>query len=216
MATLATIRQAVRDMLNEEYQGFYTNAKLNRIINKNYKKLAERLARRTNFYLKKATITTTAGTYLYSISGSTMIPVKQMIKVLDSTGSFLYEFNHQYVYPSDTASSASHYDVLGNQIALYPKPLTTGVTYTVWYHEIPTDLSSDSSTLSIPGGDAAETYLIDLVALDCQYMSGDMDMYSLTRQRLRDDGNSLWALFDTTSDIEAYIADGRLEAPITT
>lgn len=214
MATLSTIRQTVRDMLNEEYAGFFTDAKLNRTINRKYKSFAELLARRTNFYLKKYTLTTTSGTYLYTISGSTLMPIKDMVRVFDSYGYLLYKMDIKYSDTVTTAANASGFDVVGNQIAIYPTPTVTGTTYYVWYHEVPAELSGDSSTLSIPNGDVSESYLIDMVLMDCQYQSGDMDMYALTRQKLKDDGNKLWAMFDTTADVDVYEGDGRLEAPV--
>lgn len=214
MATLITIRQAVRDSLNEEYEGFYTNTKLNRVINRKYKALSELIARRCNFYLKRSNITTTAGIYLYTITSSTMMPVKEMVNIVDTTGQFLRKIGYEYVDGTITGSSATGFDVLGNQIALYPKPSVTGTVYTAIYHEVPTELSGDSSALSLPGGDLAEAVLIDMVLLECQYQSGDTEMYQVTRSRLKDDKNNLWALLDTTEHVTIDNGDFRLETVI--
>jgi hypothetical protein len=201
-------------MLNEEYEGFFDNTKLNRIINRKYKSFAELLSGRTNFYLKKSTITTTAGTYLYSISSSTLSPNKDSVKICDAYDAFLYPINFEYTPTTSSGALATGFDIVGNQIALYPIPSVTGTVYTVWYNEIPADLSGDSSTLSIPNGDIAESFLVSMILKDCQYQAGDMEMYALTRQQIRDDGNKLWSMFQKSRDIEVYHGDGRTEAPV--
>jgi len=127
MATLTTIRQAVRDQLNEQYGGFFTDTKLDRIINRCYQSVAEEIAKRSNAFLYRHTITTVAGTYLYALTrllGST-----DKIQVLNSNGTMLYQTDPSSVDITNTSSSASYFGLVGTNLALFPVPAVAGEKY---------------------------------------------------------------------------------------
>ena len=210
MATLATIRQAVRDRINEEYAGFFTDTKLNRIINRNYLSVAEEIAKRSDMYWTTDTITTTANTYLYSLTKSP-IGSPENIKVMDEDGYYLHEVNINMVDTSETSASADYYAWVGNKIALFPVPSVSSKTYTVVLHALPSELSTDASVLSLPYGQSAIDYLIACIVAECRYIEGDKDMYAVSRSMKKEARFELFYLIDGTKRITVDRGDYRYE-----
>ena len=205
MATLATIRQAVRDQINEAYGGFFTDTKLNRLINRCYLSVAEEVSKRGDFHQSRVDITTVSGTYLYAVTS--IILNTDKIGVLNSEGYLLQRIHLRDESMTETGASATAWALVGNSVALYPVPTVSGEVYTVVCDTLPATLTGDASTLSLPGGQAAEEYLIAMVVLKCRHVEGDADMISVAKADLKDARNALMSTIVRTGWVEQELFD---------
>jgi len=208
MATLTTIRQAVRDQLNEQYGGFFTDTKLDRIINRCYQTIAEDIAKRSNAFIFRHTITTVAGTYLYALTRP--LTSTDKIQVLNSSGTMLYQTDPSSVDITVTSSSSTYFGLVGASLALFPVPSTTGETYYAIYSSMPAALTT-GATLLLPFGQAAEEYLLYTILEQCKYIEGDVEMLSSTRALKKDARNALMATIDRTEQVYHDTGDFRYE-----
>jgi hypothetical protein len=160
MATLATVRQIVRDRLDEDTPRRWTNAQLNRWINEG----ARDIARRAECLQAKNTVSVSANAQTVSLSALTGLIKVNRVEWKGTGSSNVYALEYRDFNSMDavwwdqqdnTTSTPRHYTLIGHPpsltVQLYPIPSTSG-TLRVLYWKLPAEASADSDTVEVPDG----------------------------------------------------------------
>lgn len=198
MATLAQIRQLVRDRLDEETPRRWSNAQLNRWINEG----ARDVARRAECLQAKSTVAVTSGSQTVSLSTLTGLLKINRVEWKSTGSSNVYALEYRDFNSMDavwwdqqdnTLSTPRHYTLIGNPpsltIQLYPIPNTPG-NLRILYWKLPLEATLDLATVQIPDG------WHDTIADYAEYKA------------LRKDGDARWKeAFDIYKDNLAALVD---------
>lgn len=145
--TRAELRQAVRDMLGEQYSGNFSTAALNRYINRAYRQLVMDIQHSfAEYFITTSTITTTANS-AYITLPTNCVMVK---KIYDSDGDELLVYR-QTDFDSTDTGTPEYFTIEGIKLKLYPIP-TSAISYTLVYHYLPTSLAYDTDAVDFPIG----------------------------------------------------------------
>lgn len=144
--TLSSIRELLRDLIDQPSDGIWKNPKLNRLIFSQYREITSAITRRwADYYTTSGSISTTASS-AYTDLPSTCTILKKIVDSDGNTKKWLH--NSQFAH-GDTSSEPSYFDVIGRKIWWSPTPDAV-YTYTAYYHYQPTDLALDSSIPELP------------------------------------------------------------------
>lgn len=196
--TLATIREDVRDRIDETAARRWTDAQLNRWINEG----AIDIARRTEVLQAKQDITAVAGTQEYTLP-TDMIRVHRIeFTPTGSTSTYTPEYRDfnsmDGVWWSQKTSRRGTpvlYTVWGfpptAKLVLYPTP-DPGGTITVYYYRLPVEAAADANSPELPEG------WHDLLADYAEYKALRRDADPRWREAKQIFEENLGNLFDVT------------------
>ncbi len=143
---VSEIRDLLKVLCDIKGTAIWSTANLNSLIFSEYRDICNEIARRwPNYYMTSSSVSTTANT------ASTALPTTctYFSKLVDSDGNTLpYTPFSQFIHTT-TNTKPEGYCISGRNFWWTPIP-DTAYTYTAYFNAMPTDLSSDNDTPSLP------------------------------------------------------------------
>jgi hypothetical protein len=146
--TLSDLRTALRDIIDQPNTSIFGNTQLNRFINDALRDVYQEIITRNPMYLyKSSTVATTANSYFTALP-SDCVAVNRLVNSNGETLARMYTSNMDM---AESTAEPIYFSVVGPNIHWWPKP-GAAYTFTIYYHYLPADLSTDSSSPTLPYG----------------------------------------------------------------
>jgi hypothetical protein len=145
--TLSDIRAHWRLLVDEPTTVKWSSANANKLINDSYRTICQEIMRRwPNYFHKSSTVTTTASTRYTDLPSDCVFTNK----ILNSSNETLPTIADGDI-DMDLTGTPTSYAIRGPHIYWDSQP-TAAETFTILYHYMPTDLTLDTDTPTLPPG----------------------------------------------------------------
>lgn len=143
----STLTTRIRYYLNESTASFWSDAEILAWINDGQRDIVAR----THCLEGKENETIITGTYEYAI-GSSYITVEGVTFTTSTSTSSLKKGSIEHMGDTMDVGQPAYYFTWDNNLVVYPVPDSgvSGTTLTIYYIEMPTDLTSGTSTIVVP------------------------------------------------------------------